>query len=70
MELDLIGRQKMIAIGRANFAFVQRFARWHQQAKPTTPRDAFLQTESVQTVVTLLGGPVQSKLGFKRARED
>ena len=61
---------KMIMIGRTNFALVQRFARWHQQARDTTPRDSFLHTEVDQAVVSLLGGLSQPKLGFKRIRED
>lgn len=61
---------KMIMLGRANFALVQRFARWHAQTKAVVPRDAFLQTEMTNTTVSVLGGLQQSKLGFKRMRDE
>ena len=60
---------KMIMIGRTNFALVQSFARWHQSTKQSVPRDAFIESECTNTTVSLLGGQMQTTLGFKRMRD-
>lgn len=63
---------KMIMIGRRNFEFVQRFARWHIKSGSASPRNLFLTTERKHSMLTILFMPRQATLPMicgKRERE-
>ena len=53
---------KMIALGRKAFGYVQRFARWHTETKPSVARSAFADVDGSLAPVSLLGGLQQTSL--------
>ena len=61
---------KMIALGRRQFEYVQRFARWHMETKSIVARSAFAAVDDTLNSVSLLGGvqqvSIMSMCGKKR----
>jgi len=53
---------KMITLGRKQFEYVQRFARWHAETKPTVARSAFSDVDDSLATASLLGGPQQTSM--------